>query len=108
MIVAAEALEHGTEGAHAEAGAGMERALGELGINRFVLAVTQRIVAPLAAAQGWGDPVGWLTEALATFEERRLPAPVRACRSALRDLGALPPEPLEPGPGLTKLELDPG
>jgi DNA-binding CsgD family transcriptional regulator len=88
LIQAAKAVNLGRAGHGTEATAGIEHALRDLRRNSFVQAAVVRIVAPCAAADGWGDPAGWLTTALATFEARGLAAPARACRDQLRELGA--------------------
>lgn len=45
------------------------------------------LVAPAAARDGWGDPAGWLREAEAYYTGQEIPAAVRVCREALRELG---------------------
>jgi DNA-binding CsgD family transcriptional regulator len=47
-----------------------------------------RLVAEAAIAQGWGEPVTWLREALAFFDERGYPAVAAACRKLLVRAGA--------------------
>jgi DNA-binding CsgD family transcriptional regulator len=47
----------------------------------------RRLVAEAALADGWGEPVGWLREALAFFEERGYERVASACRSLLRLAG---------------------
>jgi DNA-binding CsgD family transcriptional regulator len=51
----------------------------------------QLLAAPRAAADGWGEPVRWLREALATFEVLGLVSFSSQCRLALRDLGQAVP-----------------
>jgi DNA-binding CsgD family transcriptional regulator len=51
----------------------------------------QLLAAPRASAEGWGDPVRWLREALATFEVLGLVSFSAQCRSALRHLGEAVP-----------------
>jgi DNA-binding CsgD family transcriptional regulator/tetratricopeptide (TPR) repeat protein len=48
----------------------------------------RRHLAEAALADGWGDPVGWLREALAFFEEHDDEPLASACRSLLRRAGA--------------------
>ena len=48
----------------------------------------RRLVAEAAIADGWGDPVAWLGEAQAFFEERGQERIASACRSLLRRAGA--------------------
>jgi ATP/maltotriose-dependent transcriptional regulator MalT len=45
------------------------------------------LVAPSAWRDGWGDPAGWLRQALATFEAARLRPLSAAYRGALRQIG---------------------
>jgi DNA-binding CsgD family transcriptional regulator len=47
-----------------------------------------RLVAEAALADGWGEPVRWLREALAFFEEQGYDRIASACRSLLRMAGA--------------------
>ncbi len=47
-----------------------------------------RLVAEAAAADGWGEPVGWLRQAEDYFHNAEVPAVASACRSMLRQLGA--------------------
>lgn len=48
----------------------------------------RRIVAEAALADGWGDPVGWLTEDLAFFETLAQGRLASACRGLLRRAGS--------------------
>jgi DNA-binding CsgD family transcriptional regulator len=48
----------------------------------------RRLVAEAAIVDGWGDPVAWLQEALAFFEQRDHDRIASACRSLLRQAGA--------------------
>jgi DNA-binding CsgD family transcriptional regulator len=41
--------------------------------------------APAALADGWGDPLGWLTEAEAGFDRRDLPRLAERCRELLKE-----------------------
>ncbi len=47
-----------------------------------------RLVAPAAAADGWGTPIADLRAAEAWFHEQDVPAAARGCRDLLRSLGA--------------------
>lgn len=49
--------------------------------------VERVLVAPAAAADGWGNPVEWSRQALALFEDRRLPELAGAVRRFLRAAG---------------------
>lgn len=88
VLVTAEALPLGRVGDGSTATAMVDSAFDEMRLNPFVHAVVSRLVAPVAAAQGWGDPARWLRAALTTFEVRALTEPARACRRALARLGA--------------------
>ncbi|OIK27461.1 helix-turn-helix transcriptional regulator [Streptomyces malaysiense] len=48
----------------------------------------QRLVAPTAMADGWGDPVGWLRDAEEYFHGAGVPAVANSCRDLLRQAGA--------------------
>jgi DNA-binding CsgD family transcriptional regulator/tetratricopeptide (TPR) repeat protein len=47
-----------------------------------------RLVAPVALADGWGDPVGWLRDAEEYFHGAGVPAVANSCRDLLRRAGA--------------------
>ncbi len=47
-----------------------------------------RLIAPAAAADGWGSPVEDLRAAEAWFHHNDIPAAARSCRDVLRTLGA--------------------
>ena len=51
-------------------------------------AYLRHLVARAASADGWGDPIAWLRESLATFETNGHPALASRCRALLKDLGA--------------------
>jgi DNA-binding CsgD family transcriptional regulator len=51
------------------------------------------LVAPSASFLGFGDPAGWLRDALATFEGLCLKPFARSCRVELRDIGEPVPRP---------------
>jgi DNA-binding CsgD family transcriptional regulator len=51
-------------------------------------AYLRQIVAPAAHADGWGDPIAWLRECLATFEASNHDALAARCRTLLKELGA--------------------
>lgn len=50
--------------------------------------LARRLVAEAALADGWGEPVRWLTEAAVFFAEHSHHPPARACRQLLRRAGA--------------------
>ena len=47
-----------------------------------------RLIAPAAAADGWGSPIEDLRAAEAWFHRNDIPAAARSCRDVLRTLGA--------------------
>jgi DNA-binding CsgD family transcriptional regulator len=49
------------------------------------------LVAPCALADGWGDPVTWMRESLASLEAKQLTGLADRCRSVLRDAGVAAP-----------------
>lgn len=49
--------------------------------------VERVLVAPAAAADGWGQPIDWARQALALFEDRNLPELAGASRQFLRAAG---------------------
>lgn len=91
--------------AEADATLGEHRWLGQLG---------RRLVAEAAIADGWGDPVAWLRESLAFFDNRGEEQLASACRSLLRQAGAPVPrrrgDEIVPGPlralGVTSREFE--
>jgi DNA-binding CsgD family transcriptional regulator len=85
MLAAAEAVRSGRAGTPTVAA--LERALANLDVAPFLRAVVARLAATAAAADGWGTPVRWLTEAQATFVRLDLPAPAAGCATAVRRLG---------------------
>jgi DNA-binding CsgD family transcriptional regulator/tetratricopeptide (TPR) repeat protein len=87
VLTVAEAVRLGREGEGTVAEALLAGALRILAPNPFVHALTARLVAPIASADGWGEPIRWLAAALSTFEERGLRGPAEACRADLRRLG---------------------
>jgi DNA-binding CsgD family transcriptional regulator len=56
--------------------------------NRAQRHLAERIVAECALADGWGNPIAWLTEAAPFFREVGQEHLERACRSLLRRAGA--------------------
>jgi DNA-binding CsgD family transcriptional regulator len=50
--------------------------------------LARRLVGEAAVADGWGDPIPWLREAMAYFEARGSDRVAAACRSLLRKAGA--------------------
>jgi DNA-binding CsgD family transcriptional regulator len=62
-----------------------------LGDHRWLRHLGRRLVAEAAVADGWGDPVRWLREALTFFDGRGDDQIASACRSILRKAGAAVP-----------------
>lgn len=50
--------------------------------------LTARLIAPAAAADGWGSPIEDLRAAEVWFHHNDIPAAARSCRDVLRTLGA--------------------
>jgi DNA-binding CsgD family transcriptional regulator/tetratricopeptide (TPR) repeat protein len=87
MLLAADAVAAGRAGQRAEADAmfvEVDAALAGDYRRAFVL----HLVAPVAHADHWGDPIRWLRESLAAFESTRHAALAARCRSLLKDVGA--------------------
>jgi DNA-binding CsgD family transcriptional regulator len=100
----AEAVVAGRAGHGEEAVAMMltgDRLLEELGWFRNH---GRRLVAEAAVADGWGEPVAWLHEALVFFEEWDQDRIASACRSLLRKAGAPVPR-RRPGTGAVPTSL---
>jgi len=84
---AADAVAAGREGGDAASIFGSaDRAL-ERFEGGFLRSLARLLVAPCAAGDGWGEPAGWLREALATFEDLGLASFAGRCRAALRAMG---------------------
>ena len=88
--MAAEAVALGRAGDLDAAAARFAEADEALGRRQggFRQALTRLLVAPAALADGWGEPLPWLRETLATFEAKGLEALASRCRTILRDAGA--------------------
>jgi len=71
--------------------------------HRWFRHLGRRFVAEAAIADGWGDPVSWLREALDWFAARTDEQLASACRSLLRKAGA--PVPRRRGEGDVPAEL---
>jgi len=85
LLLAAEAVALG-RAADPAAAATMAQATALLRPQPFLLAVCLRLVAPCAAADGWGDPAEWLRAAQEVFEERGLAEPARSVTIMRRQL----------------------
>jgi DNA-binding NarL/FixJ family response regulator len=86
-LSAADAVRLGQAGDAPAATDAMRQTLDLMRPTWFLTAVTMRLVAPCAAADGWGEPTSWLTEAESIFEAHHLTEPAEACRTLLRRLG---------------------
>ncbi|MBW3643778.1 MAG: helix-turn-helix transcriptional regulator, partial [Actinobacteria bacterium] len=84
----ADAVAEGRQGDAGAATALVAKADGTLGDHRWLRQLGRRLVAEAAVADGWGDPVAWLREALQFFEAREDDRIASACRSLLRQAGA--------------------
>lgn len=84
----ADAVAEGRQGNAGVAAALVAEADRALGDHRWPRHLGRRLVAEAAVADGWGDPVPWLREALDFFDERRDDRVASACRSLLRRAGA--------------------
>jgi DNA-binding CsgD family transcriptional regulator len=83
----AEAVVLGRAGRDRDARAMMAAADAELDGRPWYLHLARRLVAEAALADGWGEPVTWLREALAFFGEGDQHPIASACRSLLRRAG---------------------
>ncbi|MFJ4098469.1 helix-turn-helix transcriptional regulator [Amycolatopsis japonica] len=84
----ARAVEHGRRGDAAEAERAVASALETSAPYPLARQLGLRLIAEPAAADGWGDPAGWLKEAEEYFHGRDIQAVAAACRTLLRKLGA--------------------
>jgi DNA-binding CsgD family transcriptional regulator len=89
----ADAIAAGRAGRAADAEASLATARGAVASpgNRAQRHLAERVVAECALADGWGDPVAWLTEAAGFFHQIGQEHVERACRSLLRRAGARVP-----------------
>ena len=87
---AAEAVALGQVGEREAAEARFADAATALAVHQggFRLGMTRLLVAPAAHAAGWGEPITWLRESLATFEAKGLEAFAARCRAVMREMGA--------------------
>ena len=101
---AADAVAAGREGADAASiFAEADRALARIE-SGFTRSLARLLVAPCAYRDGWGEPVVWVREALANFEDLGLPNFAAQCRAALRAIGeAVPRRPRSEAPRVTGL-----
>jgi DNA-binding CsgD family transcriptional regulator len=87
----AEAVVVGRRGDGREATALVAAGDAQLERSEWNRQLGRRLVAEAALADGWGEPVSWLREALAYFEQRADDPIAGACRSLLRKAGASVP-----------------
>ena len=90
-LLLADAVLLGRAGRAAEAEAAFVAGDAELVPLGWIRHVARHLVAEAAIEDGWGDPVGWLRSALASFEEHTQEALAATCRSLLRRAGAPSP-----------------
>jgi DNA-binding CsgD family transcriptional regulator len=70
----------------------------------FIRSVVRLLAAPCAFRDGWGEPVVWVREALAAFEDLGLANFAVQCRAALRAMGeAVPRRPRSVAPRVSGL-----
>jgi DNA-binding CsgD family transcriptional regulator len=91
FLALADAVDLGRAGRKAEAEAALARGDDALAPARWCRHQGLRLVAEAAIEDGWGEPVGWLREALAFFEETGHHATVAACKRLLQEAGAAVP-----------------
>ncbi|MDP9388876.1 MAG: LuxR C-terminal-related transcriptional regulator, partial [Actinomycetota bacterium] len=84
----AAAVAEGRQGDGEAAADQVAEADAALGDHRWFRHLGRRLVAEAALADGWGDPVPWLREALDFFDARNDHHIASACRSLLRRAGA--------------------
>jgi DNA-binding CsgD family transcriptional regulator len=115
FVTLGDAVDHGRAGRAEEAAAAFAEADAGLAPVAWWRQVARRIVAEPAIADGWGDPVTWLHEALPEFERRGQDRLAAATRSLLQKAGApvprrradesLPPALREAGISRRELEV---
>jgi len=90
LLMAADAVALGQAGQREAAAARFADADAALGRRQggFRRAFARLLVGPAALADGWGEPLPWLRETLATFEAKGLDALAARCRTVLREAGA--------------------
>jgi DNA-binding CsgD family transcriptional regulator len=84
----ARAVSFGQKGQRSEAEDAFAQADADLAPCAWYRQHARRLVAEAAIAHGWGDPTGWLTEALVFFDREGYGPIASACRSLLRRAGA--------------------
>ncbi|HEU5268919.1 MAG TPA: LuxR C-terminal-related transcriptional regulator, partial [Jatrophihabitans sp.] len=92
FLHAAAAVQAGREGNLAKAEQHAEQARAAAGIYPVTRHLIARLVAPAAAADGWGSPIEDLRAAEAWFHEQGVAPAARSCRDVLRALGVPVPQ----------------
>lgn len=87
FLHSAAAVQAGRQGDRAAAQRHAEQAALDAEIFPVARHLAARLVAPAAAADGWGSPIEDLRTAEAWFHEQGVPAAARSCRDVLRALG---------------------
>jgi DNA-binding NarL/FixJ family response regulator len=88
FLCMADAVLLGRSGRPADAEQAFATGDAELAPATWFRHLARRLVAEAAVADGWGDPVGWLREALPVFERYGQERLAAACRSLLQKAGA--------------------
>nr|WP_272949639.1 AAA family ATPase [Kribbella antibiotica] len=83
----AEAVLHGRAGQTERAAESLAQAQEASALFPMARHLGHRLVAPEAIEHGWGDPAQLLEAAERYFHDHGVPAPARACRRLLKDLG---------------------
>ena len=87
-VYLAEAVLLGRAGAVDAASAAFATGDDELAPVDWLRQHARRLVAEAAIADGWGDPISWLHQALVVFEDHGQERLTATCRSLLRKAGA--------------------
>ena len=88
FLALADAVRHGRAGRGEEADSAFAAGDADLAPVAWWRHFTRRFVAEAAIADGWGDPVGWMREALPAFEAQGQDRLAAAARSLLQKAGA--------------------
>lgn len=98
--VHAEAVVLGRAGRHDEAVAAIEHGARLMAGMPWYRNLCRRLASEAALADGWGDPVAWLTEAAAYFDTAGNDRIAAACRALLRRAGVRVARPTRAGRAL--------
>ena len=98
LVLCAEAVVAGRGGNHAAAVERFAHGCSRLESGPWVRQYARRVAAECALEDGWGDPAGWLREALGFFEGDGQQHLATACRALLRRAGVPVPR---RGPGVS-------